>query len=150
MLRLIIIAVIGFNAFAAQAVDELFVVREPAAITAEADRHLSGIGALQDDSRAFELYQEAAALGDARAIHALGMMYAQGRGVAQDDVVAVSYFRNAMARSYGPAMTSSGIAYAEGRGVAADPATAYTLLKQAADAGDTQARDYLVRAKLKP
>lgn len=155
MLRLVIIATLGLASSAAfstgWAVDELYVVREPSAITAEADRHFTGDGAMQDDARALELYRQAAEMGDPRAMYFVGVMYAEGRGgVPQDDVVAANYYRDAVGHSYGPAMASLGMAYAEGRGVPLEPRTAYTLLKKAADAGDTKARDYIIRAKLRP
>ncbi len=130
--------------------DEELNLREPAALAAAADRYATGTGVIQSDERAVQLYHQAADLGDARALFKLGEMYAAGRGVMRDDATAVEYFRAAMAKSYGPAMTSLGICYAEGKGVPVDPATAYTLLQGSAAAGDQRAKDYLVRARLRP
>ncbi len=125
-------------------------LREPAAVAAAADRYATGIGVIQSDERAVQLYHQAADLGDARALFKLGEMYAAGRGVVQDDETAVAYFRAAIAKSYGPALTSLGICYAEGKGVPVDTATAYRLLQDAANAGDKRAKDYLIQARLLP
>jgi TPR repeat protein len=123
---------------------------DPATLTEAGNRFLRGEGVPQDDARAAELYQLAAARGDAQAMHNLGLMYAEGRGVPQDEFIAVEYYRAAMAQGYVPAITSLGIAYAEGRGVSIEPATARTLLAKAAAAGDQRAKDYLARAGLRP
>jgi len=135
---------------AAQATDEFFTARDPAGLTAEAERYLSGEGAVQSDAQAFALFQQAASLGDARAMHQLGLMFAAGRGTPQDETAATVHYREAVAKSYAPAMTSLGIAYAEGLGVAVDPQTAYGLLSRAAAAGHRPAQDYLARHRLKP
>ncbi|MBL8629055.1 MAG: sel1 repeat family protein [Rhodospirillaceae bacterium] len=145
----VIVGLVSFS-FAAYAQDEEINSREPAALAAAADRYASGDGVVQSDERAVQLYHQAAELGDARALFRLGEMYGAGRGVIQDDAAAVEYFRAAMARSYGPAMTSLGICYAEGKGVPVDSATALSLLQGAAAAGDQRAKDYLVRARLRP
>ena len=123
---------------------------DPATLTDEANKYFTGTGAVQDDARAVELYQQAANMGYARAMHNLGFMYSEGRGVEQDEFKAVDYYRAALAQSYLPAVTSLGIAYAEGRGVTQEPKTAAMLLKRAAAEGDKRAKDYLARASLPP
>lgn len=125
-------------------------ITDPAALTDQANAYFRGYGVAQSDAHASELYQQAAAMGYARAMHNLGFMYAEGRGVPQDEFHAVDLYRAAMTQSYIPAITSLGIAYAEGRGVSIEPKTAYTLLKRSAEAGDKRAADYLVQAKLRP
>lgn len=119
-------------------------------VVREADNYRDGVDVVRDEARAAELYGEAARMGDARAMHQLGLLYWDGRGVEQDEMRAVLFFRDAVARSYAPAMTSLGIAYAEGRGVAVDTRVAAGLLTRAAAAGDRPARDYLARHNLKP
>jgi TPR repeat protein len=123
---------------------------DAASLTDTANAYFTGKGVAQDDARAAALYQEAADMGDARAMHNLGFMYAEGRGVPQDEFKAIDLYRAAMAQSYVPAITSLGVAYAEGRGVSREPATAKTLLEKAAAAGDKRAKDYLARAKWTP
>jgi hypothetical protein len=117
---------------------------DPVALTAAADRALEGVGAPQDDAKAFELYRRAAELGHAPAQFKLGFMHAAGRGTPQNDAAAAEWYRKAVAQNYIPAMTNLGVMYMEGRGVTRDPALARMLLARAAEAGDKRARDYLV------
>lgn len=123
---------------------------DAASITDAGNAYMTGKGVRQDDARAVELYQEAADMGYARALHNLGFMYAEGRGLPQDEFKAIELYRAAMAQAYVPAMTSLGIAYAEGRGVSREPDTARDLLQRAADLGDRRAKDYLTQSKLAP
>jgi uncharacterized protein len=141
-LVMIAVSVLCFSAVYAQT--------DAAALTDSANAYFAGKGVAQDDTRAAALYQEAADMGYARAMHNLGFMYAEGRGVPQDEFKAIDLYRAAMAQSYVPAITSLGIAYAEGRGVSLEPTTAKTLLQKAATAGDKRAKDYLAQAKWGP
>ena len=125
-------------------------LRDPASLTDEGNQYITGKGAAQDDARAVELYQQAADMGYARAMHNLGFMYAEGRGVGQDEFKALDFYRAALEQSYLPAATSLGIAYAEGRGVTREPRTAAMLLRKASAGGDKRAKDYLAQANLPP
>jgi len=62
-----------------------------------AARYESGESVRQDYPRAFQLYCQAARIGDPRAYFALGWMYLNGRGVSRDDASAVTWLRKAAA-----------------------------------------------------
>ena len=150
MPRIIVGLMLALLSAGAWAQNDPGIMADPIALTDQANAYFRGNGVPQSDQRAAELYQQAAAMGYARAMHNLGFMYAEGRGVAQDEFHAIDLYRAAMAHTYIPAVTSLGIAYAEGRGVSVEPKTAYMLLKRSADAGDKRAADYLVQTKLRP
>ena len=150
MLRLGMTLLFGLTAAQPQALAVDQTMPEAARLADEANKYFTGKGAPQNDAHAAALYQHAADMGYAPALHNLGLMYAEGRGVPQDEFKAVDYYRAAMAQSYAPAVTSLGIAYAEGRGVSREPHTATSLLRRAAAGGDRRAKDYLARANLPP
>jgi len=76
-----------------------------AALRSEARIYEHGEGVRRDPIRAFELYCEAARLGDADSQFSLGWMYAHGRGVPRDDSLAGLFFGMAADQGHGQAQT---------------------------------------------
>ena len=73
------------------------------ALRSEASAYEHGEGVAKDPLRAFELYCEAARLGDADAQFSLGWMYANGRGLTRDDSLASLFFEMAAAQGHAQA-----------------------------------------------
>ncbi|KXB91036.1 tetratricopeptide repeat protein [Megasphaera hutchinsoni] len=73
-----------------------------------------GQGVAQDDKKAIEWYQKAAAQGDADAQTHLGLCYQVGKGVAQDDKKAVEWYQKAAAQGDASAQTLLGVCYQVG------------------------------------
>lgn len=61
-------------------------------LTLQAQSYEHGEGVVRDQARAASLYCEAARLGDAEAMYALGWMYANGRGLERNDAHAGTLF----------------------------------------------------------
>jgi soluble lytic murein transglycosylase-like protein len=61
-------------------------------LTRQAQDYEHGEGVVRDQARAASLYCEAARLGDAEAMYALGWMYANGRGLERNDGYAGTLF----------------------------------------------------------
>ena len=76
-----------------------------AALRAEARAYEHGEGVRRDPIRAFELYCEAARLGDADSQFSLGWMYAHGRGLPRNDSLAALFFGMAADQGHGQAQT---------------------------------------------
>jgi TPR repeat protein len=76
-----------------------------------------------------------AALGEARAIHALGICNYLGIGMAQNDLSAVEYFKRAAKTNYTPALYSLSLCYEFGHGVTANKETALEYAKKASANG---------------
>ena len=84
-----------------------------------------GEGTAQDDKKAVEWYEQAAAQGDAGSYKELGLMYLEGKGVAQDVKKAVEQFDQAARKGNAEAQGMLGRMYLEGKGVDKDYAQAY-------------------------
>ncbi|MGI8895479.1 MAG: transglycosylase SLT domain-containing protein [Casimicrobiaceae bacterium] len=76
-----------------------------AALRSEARAYEHGEGVRRDAIRAFELYCEAARLGDADSQFSLGWMYAHGRGLPRNDSLAALFFEMAADQGHGQART---------------------------------------------
>ncbi len=76
-----------------------------AALRSEARAYEHGEGVRRDPIRAFELYCEAARLGDADSQFSLGWMYAHGRGLPRDDALAALFFGMAAGQGHTQAQT---------------------------------------------
>ena len=84
-------------------------VERIAALRADAQAHAHGEGVARDPLRAFELYCEAARLGDAASQYDLGWIYANGRGVTRSDTLAASFFALAAAQGHPQAQRMLGV-----------------------------------------
>ncbi|HEX4301533.1 MAG TPA: tetratricopeptide repeat protein [Rhizomicrobium sp.] len=91
----------------------------------------------KDPAQALTLDQQAAALGSAPAMMAMGTRYATGNGVAQDDSAANEWFHKAAAAGDLGAMVTLGTRYEAGLGTAKDYPQAMHWLHAAIDAGLT-------------
>ena len=103
----------------------------------------TGFGVAQEDAKARDWFEKAAAKGDARAMTSLGMLLYRladdGHGVAQDYAKARDWFEKAAAKGDARAMTSLGMLYDDGHGVAQDYAKAREWFERAAVNGDARA-----------
>lgn len=90
-------------------------------------------------SVALQKFRIAAAQGEAKAQHGLGMMYFSGSGVTQDYAEAVHFFKLAIAQDHPDAYMSLGWMYTDGIGVVRDYVKAYALFNIAAGQGNEHA-----------
>ena len=99
-----------------------------------------------DESGAVRLWTQPATAGDPEAQFRLGMMYLLGRGVASDDSMAVRWFRLALEKHHIGASLALAQLYLDKAGKYYDPYTAFTLLRDLAEQGVTEAQRYLGHA----
>jgi uncharacterized repeat protein (TIGR03803 family) len=108
---------------------------------AEAKRYLEA----KDYAQALQLFQKAAAAGDAQAMYELGELY--NRGVvppfSPDYAQARQWYEKAAAASHAQAMFNLGWLYQRGLGVPQDYAQARRWYEKAAAAGNAQAMNFL-------
>jgi TPR repeat protein/serine/threonine protein kinase len=97
----------------------------------------------QPGSVAISSFEEAAALGEPRAMLELGKIYGSGDGVGKDAVKASGWYRKAADLGNASAMVFLGALYAQGAGVPKDLDEAGKWLRKAADAGNAVAMDGL-------
>ena len=98
--------------------------------------------------KAARWYQEAAALGHARAQGQLGFMYQIGQGVGRDYAQAVKWNRMAAEQGFVPAQFNLALLYGEGRGVPRDDVQAYMWLNvAAANSGPGRFRDQVAEER---
>jgi len=97
----------------------------------------------QQASAAAQSFEQAAAMGEPRAMVELGRMYAAGDGVGKDVAKAAGLYRKAADSGNASAMVFLGAAYAQGAGVPRDLGEAAKWLRKAADAGNAVAMDGL-------
>jgi TPR repeat protein len=102
---------------------------------AVAIQYLTGQGVTKNESKGFEILEEAAATGDADALCGLGACYALGQGVPRDDAKARDLFKRATEAGSTAGASNLGIFLVRGRGGEADVARGIFLLKKAAAAG---------------
>lgn len=114
----------------------------PKAFLAMAELCRRGLGVVPDvdmadelEKKAFSLWEERAAKGDAHALYDLGICYRQGEGVPHDNSKAVEYYTLAYEKGCSEAALNLGLMYGEGLGVKQDFAKAYELYKVAAENG---------------
>ena len=79
-----------------------------------------GVGVGADHAKALELFRQAAADGDARAMAWLGYYHEAGLAVAQSDAEALRWYRAAAEAGDDYAAFALGDIYRDGRGVARD------------------------------
>jgi TPR repeat protein/serine/threonine protein kinase len=97
----------------------------------------------QPGSAAIPSFEQAAALGEPRAMLELGKIYSSGDGVGKDAAKAAGWYRKAADLGNASAMVFLGALYAQGAGVPKDLAEAAKWLRKAADAGNAVAMDGL-------
>ena len=93
----------------------------------------NGLGVLQNDTTAFELYRKAADLGDPEGQNSLGFMYRQNVVVPRNDSIAVIWFRKSAEQDYAPGQANLGFMYKGGYGVPQDCNEAVKWLSKAAE-----------------
>lgn len=107
-----------------------------------------GMGREIDYRRAFDLYVQAAALGNLRARTDIGSAYIAGQGVPKLPEEGVLWYRLAASSGWANAITALGDAYRLGTGVKQDFAQAASLYSAAADTGQIDAMANLGQAYL--
>ncbi|MEO0634016.1 MAG: caspase family protein, partial [Pseudomonadota bacterium] len=107
--------------------------------------HLDGQAVAQDFSRAYDLFETAAAEGDTAALTALAWVHRAGVGVPQDYGAAREFYELGAARGNDWAMTNLGEFYQKGLGVERNPQEAERWYIQAAKSGELTAQTRLAR-----
>jgi TPR repeat protein len=97
----------------------------------------------QPGSAAIPSFEQAAALGEPRAMLELGKIYSAGDGVPKDPAKAAGWYRKSADLGNASAMVFLAAFYVQGTGVAKDPAEAVRWLRKAADSGNAVAMDGL-------
>jgi serine/threonine protein kinase len=97
----------------------------------------------QSGAAAIPIFQQAAGMGEPRAMLELGKIYAAGDGVGKDPAEAARWYRKAADLGNPSAMVFLGALYAQGSGVPKDLAEAAKWIRKAADAGNAVAMDGL-------
>jgi len=92
----------------------------------------SGLGVTQDDAKAREWLEKAAAKDNADAMYYLGWLYGNGKGVAQDHAKAREWYEKAAAKNNADAMLNLAVLYHNGLGVTQDDARAREWSEKAA------------------
>lgn len=98
-------------------------------------KYQNGDGVQKDSAKAAELFQKAAAQGDAQSQFFLGSLYAIGEGVPKSSTKAVELFGQSAAQGFAPAQYYLGAMYGKGEGVQKDDSKAVELYMQAASQG---------------
>ena len=88
-----------------------------------------------DYQHAFELFNRAAAQGNADGVSGLAWMYADGYTVPRDEARAVQMFRQLSDQGYAIATSNLGILVRDGRGISKDENAAFFLFEKAAKQG---------------
>src|SRR6516165_5841849 len=99
----------------------------------------SGLGVTQDDAKAREWLEKAAAKDNADAMYNLAVLYENGLGVTQDDAKAREWLEKAAAKDNAEAMLRLGSLYHNGLGVTQDDAKAREWLEKAAAKDNAEA-----------
>lgn len=94
-------------------------------------------------STAMELFQQAAAKGNAEAQYQIGFLYEYGQGVTRDLEKAMKWYRQAAENGYAEAQAEIGITYAQGRDAKQDYAEALQWLQKAADQTNPDALSWM-------
>lgn len=132
----------GYYYVAGSLLELLEKAKYPKAFLSMADLCRKGLGVVEDmemadrlEKKAFSIWEERAAAGDAQALFDLGVCYRRGEGVTQDNSKAVDYYTLSFEKGYSRAALNLGIMYGEGLGVEQDFDKAYVLYKIAAENG---------------
>ncbi|EXX63134.1 uncharacterized protein OCT59_023770 [Rhizophagus irregularis] len=99
------------------------------------DLNYLGIGTNVDKNKAFELYKDAANLGNNIAKYNLGICYVYGSGVDKDYNKAIELFEKLTEEEYPRGINYLGYCYQKGIGVNVDERKAYELYQKAANLG---------------
>ncbi len=92
-----------------------------------------------DYALAYREWRQAAEVGDASAMTAVGTLYDTGHGVPQDFAMALAWYRAGAFAGDKRAMFNAGAMYDSGRGTAIDRAEAVQWYRKAAEKGDGRA-----------
>ena len=98
-----------------------------------------GQGVAQDDVKARDWYEKAAANGYANAMFSLGGLYESGAGGAQDYAKAREWYEKGADEGEAEAMTNLGVLYEKGYGLTQDHTKAREWFEKAADKGEAEA-----------
>lgn len=111
-----------------------------------------GEGVSVDLTIARQWTERAAAGGNRRAMHDLGVYFARGEGAPRDEAAAFRWFRQAAELGVADSQYNLGVLYQQGRGVGANPAEALFWFLVAARQGDQDAatRAEALEAQLAP
>ncbi|GES88021.1 kinase-like domain-containing protein [Rhizophagus clarus] len=104
------------------------------------DFNLSGIGTSVNEQKAFELYQNAANLGNATGINDLGYCYKNGIGTDIDKEKAFELYQKAADLGNAVGINSLRYCYENGIGTYIDEKKAFELYQKAADLGNSVAQ----------
>ena len=110
-----------------------------------ADLYLWGWGTEADEAMAWELFQQAARGGSARAMNRIGAMYEQGIYVEQDYKKALQWHIRSAALGYAPAQSDAGHIYEDGLAGQRDINVALSWYEKAARQGEPFAVEALQR-----
>ena len=105
--------------------------------------YLNGTGVPKDYAQAKQLFEKAAAAGNADAMDNLGRLYDNGNGVPQDYAQAKQWYEKGVAAGSPWAMSDLGLFYSNGNGVPRDYAQAKQWYEKAAAAGNAVAMNNL-------
>lgn len=114
-------------------------INDAGAIFKRGVRYANGAGVKKNMKLAAELYKEAAAKGDARAMNYLAVCYENGAGVPRDVKHAVVLYKQAVGKRNARAMSNLGLCYEHGKGVDKCMESAVKLYRQAEREGDASA-----------
>jgi uncharacterized protein len=114
--------------------------KDPKSMTLLGELYASGLGVAQDDKKAAEWYQLAAARGDPSAIFALAMFSLQGRAGPRDRQKSAKLLADAAKLGHPIASYDLALLYIEGQLFPQDFSRAAELLRVAATAGNPQAQ----------
>lgn len=103
-------------------------------------------GVPEDDAKAVEYYQKAAAQSHSAAQYVLGLKYRSGSGVVKDAKKAFALIQKASEAQLADATATLGSMYALGEGVATDEAKAVELLNKSVEQGSTKGMRALAAA----
>jgi localization factor PodJL len=98
-----------------------------------------GEGVTADLNTARQWTERAAAGGNRRAMHDLGVYFARGEGAPLDEAAAFRWFRQAAELGVADSQYNLGVLYQQGRGVSANPGEALFWFSVAARQGDQDA-----------
>lgn len=102
----------------------------------EASKYYNGTnGVIRNYEKAFEIYDQAAKKGSARAQYYLAEMYFYGLGVEKDDVVGYQFYKKAAENGDSVACNRLGVIFDSGETVPQNYSTAFSWYKKSAEKG---------------
>lgn len=108
----------------------------PEQLCNEASKYYNGTnGVTQNYKKAFEIYEQAAKKGSARAQYYLGEIYEDGNGTEKDRIVAYQWYKKAADNGDAIACNRLGNLFYSGETVPQDYSTAFSWFKQSAEKG---------------